>query len=1430
MSEAGSPSDPTPEVDATAAPPADAPPPPGDGADGSGLPPAGPGRPKGRKRRFVWRWSRRSMTLLTAVVAGLLVSFLSLDLGRIQVRGQSLTSLAEKAGSNFLKRPLHIGSIQARMWPGRYELRDVVIEGLHPGDAPFLRAGSILVDLDWSALVRRDVRVRVEMTDWRMSVERWADGSHNVPRLKPDGGSGGKRPFTTTVDVSATGGEFRYADHGTPWSVTAPNLIFGLARTEVGGGGYVGTARFHGGVVQIQQFEPMATAMTTRFTLEGGLVKLDHIDLTTDGSTSHINGVVDFGRWPEQHYNVNSTVDFARMHEIFFKDATWDVAGTGGFRGVFELFKAGGHNLEGDFTSDVATLDAGGARYRFPGLHGSLQWEPHRFVVPHAEADLSGGHTTFTYGLEPLGTPGGATASFTADYRAVDLERLTSRYDLDGLRLAGAADGRIEMRWPNGRFSAGMVGGGTTRVTPPAGAVLAPLTLPSSSGRPAPPAGDAATGVVVPAAAAAKAAFDPYAPLGALPVGGALTYRFDRGTLVVDDSWAATASTHVRFQGHTDYGTDTELPFRVASLDWQESDRVLAGMLRAFGRRTGAVEVGGRGTFDGVMTRSFTSPRIAGRFTAEDMRAWDVTWGRAAGDIVIQNSYVDVTDGVIGDPDGARILANGRFSLGFPRDDEGEEINARVVVTDWPLAQFRHAFGLDAWPMEGRVGSADLELRGAYTGPFGTGTLRIDDGRAWGESFARATARLQFEGTGLQVNGIELAKGTGTVRGAAWIGWNNRYSFDADGERIPVESLDSFRFEQAPFNGQLEFKASGAGDFDAPAYQFDGSIPDLGVGDEGIGPVTGHLEVADGRLVLSTRVASIRGTVDGAGTIGLGDDSPANLNFRFFEASIDPYLKFVAPEVSPYTRLIASGLLHIEGPLSDTTRLRVDATVDTASITLLDYELANDGPVRLRFADDAFAIDRLALRGEATTLELSGGVDAGRRTVNIAANGQANLAVLQLFYSDLRGTGAARVDGRLQGTFDRMALFGDATIVDGSVRHLGLPHSLTAINGPIRFDAAGIDVSALRGQMGGGNVVFGGRITLRDGYRPDEFDVTARGQLMRLRYPEGFTSTANADLWLRGPVQAPTLGGTVDVLDVNYHPPIESTSLFELAGGAVAGGADAAPAEAPPDVFPLGFNVHVQVARTSLLQTAVASIQGSASLDLTGTLEQPSLNGRVDIDSGEFYALGNRYLVQPGTVDFTEALPFQPVFDLQAETRVRAASTGRFAETFTITVRVTGTFDQLTPTLQSTPYLPQTDIVTLIFGGVPDIGTIEQRQLSPAESQQAMVQTAGAVLLTSPISARVESVLRSSLGIDAAQVTPQLFDERSLQQLNPSVRVAFGKRISDDLYLTYSRTLQANEEEIIQLEYTQNDRVSWILSRNENRTFSLDFRIRYVIR
>ncbi len=355
-------------------------------------------------------------------------------------------------------------------------------------------------------------------------------------------------------------------------------------------------------------------------------------------------------------------------------------------------------------------------------------------------------------------------------------------------------------------------------------------------------------------------------------------------------------------------------PFHVTSHDWQESDRLLASIMTAMSGQTGAVEVGGRGTFDGEMTGSFSAPRIAGKFAGDAMRVWDVTWGRGNADLVIQGGYVDIANSLIGDAADATIVADGRYSLGFRKDDR-EEIKARVKLSNWPLADLRHAFELDDWPMEGTIGAADLDLSGKYRGMFGTGTLRIDKGRAWNEPFDVATGTLELEGTGIRISRIDMRKGPAVARGAARIGWDGTYAFNAEGEGMPVELLETLRIEEAPLTGQLKFRVAGAGEFERPTYTFDGSVDDLFVGSEGIGSLSGRLTVADNVMTIERLVAaSSRLQVLGSGTIALDDQYTSDVRLRFSETALDPYLKFLlTDDISPYTRVVVGGSLAVQG-------------------------------------------------------------------------------------------------------------------------------------------------------------------------------------------------------------------------------------------------------------------------------------------------------------------------------------------------------------------------------------------------------------------------------------------------------------------------------------------------------------------------------------
>ncbi|HKT81882.1 MAG TPA: hypothetical protein VJP86_16755, partial [Vicinamibacterales bacterium] len=1070
------------------------------------------------------RYLGRSLMLTIAILAAIVVSTLTLDIGPIA------RPLAERYLSDQANRPVHIGGMRINLIQGallgRVELNDVTVEGRQPTDRPFFTAKRLLVAIDWvPALSRRPVITitSVQLLDWDMLVEKWPDGD-SFPRFKRSTrrSNGPSRSLAAMRDFRGRSGRFTYEDHETPWSIAAPNIDLNIWNFPK----YNGQLTSSGGTIAIQQFVPMWSNLKIRFVIDGSILHLTRVDIKSDGAVSSAAGDLDMGHWPEQTYNVKSRVQFQRMRELFFANQEWPLSGEGDFTGVFHLFK-GGHDLHGRFDSQIA----GVYDYRFPSLTGALHWNKNTFDIWDAGAGFFNGQANFTFSIKPLRSKTRPTARFETAFTGIDLAAFSSFQELPGLRFGGTADGRTVLEWPLGKTSE-RHGDGTLTVAPPPGIDIMTASL------------DAARALDP---GHSMHEWGPFAPMplaSPIPIAGAVTYRFDPERVYLENGRFATEKTHVIFNGSTEWTSQANLDFHVTSRDWQESQLVLAGIMTDFGARTGPVPFGGRGEFDGSMTGPFRRPRVVGRFTGEDLRAWDTIWGDGAARVVVENNYVTVTDGVVS-RDGSEIRADGVFSLGYPRRDGGQELDARFRVTRRDVNSLRHAFEIDDYPVSGLL-SGDFHLTGEYEHPFGFGSMTIDDGVAYGEPFSHGTSSLRFDGTGVRLDSITVTKGGGTMTGAAYIGWDSTYSFNADARGISMSDVAAFAYPQLSPSGMLEFTAGGSGVFESPRYDVRFHIDDLAVNDENVGQVTGTLALRGDDLNGAVDVASPRLAVTGTGRISLAVEGDSEVTLRFHDTSLDPYVRLFVPQLLPYTTASASGTVRMTGSLSDFDRLVVDATVDRLDMRLFDYGIQNAAPIRLSMDQQIVHVTDLQLVGEDTRLTVGGTVALRDQRIGLQASGEANLGILQGFFRDLRGSGRAQLSAAVNGPLYEPDFSGSATIQNGRIRYLALPNGLDAINGTIRFDSRGLSLDDVTATLGEGRVQFGGRVAL-DGYLPGDLNVIARGEDMHLRYPENVRSTVDADLTIRGNVKAPMVGGVVTVKSALWNRRIDPTAeLFDF--------------------------------------------------------------------------------------------------------------------------------------------------------------------------------------------------------------------------------------------------------------------------------------------
>ena len=144
--------------------------------------------------------------------------------------------------------------------------------------------------------------------------------------------------------------------------------------------------------------------------------------------------------------------------------------------------------------------------------------------------------------------------------------------------------------------------------------------------------------------------------------------------------------------------------------------------------------------------------------------------------------------------------------------------------------------------------------------------------------------------------------------GAAFVGWDGTYSFNVDGRRIPVESL------QVTASRRRRCPACCTSTRPAPAtstslrYDVKARVDDLFAGEEGVShrPAVAARRAADRRL--RSRVPRL--SVSGSGRLELTDRLNAEMSMRFQDTSLDPYLRFFEPRLSPFTTAVASGTVR----------------------------------------------------------------------------------------------------------------------------------------------------------------------------------------------------------------------------------------------------------------------------------------------------------------------------------------------------------------------------------------------------------------------------------------------------------------------------------------------------------------------------------------
>jgi translocation and assembly module TamB len=307
---------------------------------------------------------------------------------------------------------------------------------------------------------------------------------------------------------------------------------------------------------------------------------------------------------------------------------------------------------------------------------------------------------------------------------------------------------------------------------------------------------------------------------------------------------------------------------------------------------------------------------------------------------------------------------------------------------------------------------------------------------------------------------------------------------------------------------------------------------------------------------------------------------------------------------------------------------------------------------------------------------------------------------------------------------------------------------------------------------------------------------------VRIRYPQGISSMADAKMRLQGTQASMLLSGTITVTRFVIGADLDLAS-FNSVGSVTL----------PPDPNApsnrVRLDVHVISAPQLDFQNSYAKLAGDVDLRVRGTLAQPSVLGHISVTEGSATFAGTQYELQHGDIYFTNPLRIEPVIDITATAHV---------EDYDITIGLNGTPSKLSPVFRSEPPLSEQDIFALLALG----RTQEEQQIYSNMQTQAGVNSTADTLLGGALNATVSSRIQKLFGGGSVKIDPTFVSGTG----NSTARITVEQQVSKNATLTYATNVNSTAEQLIQAQWNLTQDLSVLAVRDESGVFSLLFKIR----
>ncbi|HPR65243.1 MAG TPA: translocation/assembly module TamB domain-containing protein [Thermoanaerobaculia bacterium] len=328
------------------------------------------------------------------------------------------------------------------------------------------------------------------------------------------------------------------------------------------------------------------------------------------------------------------------------------------------------------------------------------------------------------------------------------------------------------------------------------------------------------------------------------------------------------------------------------------------------------------------------------------------------------------------------------------------------------------------------------------------------------------------------------------------------------------------------------------------------------------------------------------------------------------------------------------------------------------------------------------------------------------------------------------------------------------------------PFNLHARHVDVALDLSGRKVTLTRAtaEMEQGTISLDGYLITGPTLAPETVNIHMKGARVPIHFVSGLEGTTDLDLRLLTIEGQSQLIGDIQVTRALYTRPFNFSQevLNSLLKKKMIRTAKRLPK--------INMNIKVTSPDSLEVRNNLITARGGGNLQISGTMDNPTIFGRIVIQEGGIVDFNEvKYEIVNAVADFNNPIQIDPVINVLLETSIK---------NYTVRVQISGRTAYLHTQFSSEPYLPKSDILQLLFGGIQSgqegfIGGFFATEISKEISEQANLL----------------------FGLTRVSIDPIVGGDTV-----STARVTVSKQINRNCIFNYVFTTSSNREDLISVE------------------------------